>query len=220
MRKVYLLLVLLAVPASLFAQPWRGGRGRRYDRYYDNRFELTPFLGYTWGGTIYSDVTDVFGQDVESASSANYGLNFGIPLGDTSMKLDLMVNRQDTDLRATGGGIFEPDNRVANFHVTYYHAGLEIPFDRSPNATPYFVVSAGVANLDPDINGVSPSNRFSGSVGVGVKMPINPQFGVRLEGRGYFTSLGDSTDNCYHCYNTTSRTFAQGQVNLGFFLSF
>lgn len=220
MRKLLFVLVLLAVPASLLAQPWRDGRGRRYDRYYDNRFELTPFVGYTWGGTIYSDVTDIFGQDVNSASSANYGVNFGIPLGYTNMKLDLMVNRQDTNLQTSGGGLFEPDQRVANFHVTYYHAGLEIPFGQSRDATPYFVVSAGVANLDPSISGVSPSNRFSGSAGVGVKMPINPQFGVRLEGRGYFTSLGNGADNCYHCYDTTSRTFTQGQVNLGFVFSF
>ena len=218
MRKLLFVLVFLAVPASLLAQPY--GRSRRYDRYYDNRFELTPFVGYTWGGTIYSDVTDIFGQDVDSASSANYGVNFGIPLGYTNMKLDLMVNRQDTNLQTSGGGIFEPDQRVANFHVTYYHAGLEFPFSQSRNATPYFIVSAGVANLDPSISGVSPSNRFSGSAGVGVKMPINPQFGVRLEGRGYFTSLGSGTDNCFHCSDTTSRTFTQGQVNLGFVFSF
>ena len=64
MRKVCLVLVLLILPTSLFAQY----RRRPYDRYYDNRFELTPFVGYTWGGTIYSDVTTVFGpQDVQAA---------------------------------------------------------------------------------------------------------------------------------------------------------
>ena len=217
MRKVCLVLVLLILPTSLFAQY----RRHPYDRYYDNRFELTPFAGYTWGGTIYSDVTTVFGpQDVQAQSSGNVGVSFGIPVGYSSMKLALMVNHQSTNLTTGGGGLFEPDNRVANIGVTYYHAGLEIPFNTSRSATPYVVVSAGVANLAPDITGVASSNKFSASAGVGVKVPINYQFGVKVEGRGYFTSLGTASDNCYHCYDTSSRTFTQGQINLGLVFSF
>ncbi|HSP16948.1 MAG TPA: outer membrane beta-barrel protein [Thermoanaerobaculia bacterium] len=209
----------------LFAQDWRQGRRDRYDRYpnYDNRFELTPFVGYTWGGTIYSDVTDLFGEDVQSSSAANYGINFGIPLGNTPLKLDLMVSRQDTDLTSSGGGLFQPDTRVANFHVTYYHGGLMIPFNQSRSATPYVIISAGVANLDPSISGVSPSNRFSAAAGIGVKVPVNNQLGVRLETRGYFTSLGGNNNNnnhCYRCYDSGGHDFYQGQVNLGFVISF
>jgi hypothetical protein len=216
MRKVALAVLLLIIPTSLFAQY----RPRdRYRRYYDNRFELTPLVGYRWGGTIFSDTTRLFGQDVDSASNGDYGLDFGIPLGVTNMKLELMVNRQDTHL-TTGGGLFEPDNRVADFHVTYYHAGLMIPFSESRNATPFFIVSAGVGNLDPDISGVSPSNRFSASAGVGVKVPVGDNFGVRLEGRGYFTSLGGDDSGCHRCNDNGGHDFYQGEVNLGFVISF
>ncbi len=225
MRKVCLavLLTLIAAPA-LFAQPWRdGGRDRdRYNRrYYDNRFEITPMLGYSWGGTIFADTTNLFNRDVDAASSGNYGINFGIPIGYSNMKLELMVDRQDTDLQRGGGGLFEPDNRIANMHVTYYHAGLQIPFNQSRNATPFFVVSAGVGNLDPQVNGATASNRFSASAGIGVKVPVNPNFGIRLEGRGYFTSLGGgNTNDCFRCSDTTGHDFYQGQVNLGFVISF
>jgi len=218
MRKVCLVLVLLILPTSLFAQY----RRRPYDRYYDNRFELTPFVGYTWGGTIYSDVTTVFGpQDVQAASSANVGVNFGIPIANSGMKLTLLANHQATNLTTGGGGLFEPDNRVANMGVTYYHAGLEMPFNASRNATPYVAISAGVTNLAPDISGVASSNKFSASAGLGVKIPINYQFGVKVEGRGYFTSLGTGSDNnCFRCFDNSSRAFTQGQVNLGFIFSF
>ena len=220
MRKLCLVLLLLVVPSSMFAQDWRDRRDR-YDRYRSaNRFELTPSIGYTWGGTIYSDVTDLFGQDVEAQSDVNYGVNFGIPLGSSNLKLELMVNRQDTELTTTRGDIFRPDDRVAKFHVTYYHAGIQIPFAESRNAVPYVILSAGVGNLDPDISGVSPSNRLSGSAGVGVKVPINPQIGVRVEGRGYFTDLGDRNNNCYRCYDNDGHDFYQGQVNLGLVISF
>ncbi|HEY8713656.1 MAG TPA: outer membrane beta-barrel protein [Thermoanaerobaculia bacterium] len=228
MRKVCLIvLFIVAATPAVFAQSWReGDRGRDRDRYYrryqDNRFELTPFGGYTWGGTIFSDTTNLFNQDVTAASSGNYGLNFGIPIGYSNMKLELMVNRQDTSLTAGGGGLFEPDNRIANFHVTYYHGGLLIPFNASRNVTPFVVVSAGVGNLQPDMEGVSASNRFSASAGVGVKVPVSENFGVRLEGRGFFTSLGASNNfnDCRRCSDSGGHDFYQGQVNLGFVISF
>lgn len=225
MRKVcVLVLFIVAAAPSLFAQPWReGNRDRdRYDRrYQDNRFELTPFAGYSWGGTIFSDTTTLFNQDVTAASSGNYGLDFGIPIGYSNMKLELMVNRQDTDLTTGGGGLFEPDNRIANFHVTYYHGGLLIPFNQSRNVTPFVIVSAGIGSLQPDISGVSASNRFSASAGVGVKLPVSDHFGIRLEGRGFFTSLNNGNVNdCRRCDNTGGHDFYQGQVNLGFVISF
>src|SRR5580765_7889674 len=55
MRKLFLLLLLVLVTPSLFAQDWRDRRGDRSDRYRDNAFELTPFAGYRWGGTLYSN---------------------------------------------------------------------------------------------------------------------------------------------------------------------
>lgn len=225
MRKVCLIVLFIAAAApSLFAQPWRDGgrdRGRYSRRYQDNRFELTPFVGYTWGGTIFSDTTNLFTQDVQAASSGNYGLNFGIPIGYSNMKFELMVDRQDTDLTTGGGGLFEPDNRIANFHVTYYHGGLLIPFNESRNVTPFVIVSAGIGNLQPDINNVSASNRFSASAGVGVKVPVSDNFAIRLEGRGFFTSLNSTNINdCRRCSDTGGHDFYQGQVNLGFVIKF
>lgn len=221
MRRFAFVLLLLILPTTVFAQYRDGGR---YRRYYapQNNFELTPFVGYRWGGTIFADTTDLFGQDVDVASNGNYGLNFAMPLGRSDMKLELMVNRQDSHLTAGGGGLFMPDNRIANMHVTYYHAGIQVPFSESRNAIPYAIISAGVANLKPDISGVSADNRFSASAGVGVKVPINPNFGIRLEGRGYFTSLSNgNNDNCYRCYdNNAGHDLYQGEANLGFVISF
>ena len=116
---------------------------------------------------------------------------------------------------------FSNPTTAANFHVTYYHGGLEIPFNESRNAIPFFVVTAGVGQLQPDISGVASSTRFSGSAGIGVKVPVSPNFGVRLEGRGYFTSLpNDNNFDCRYCDDNGGHDFYQGQVNLGFVISF
>jgi len=225
MRKVLFIAALLLIPASLFAQgDWRNRRSApdRYDRYnrIEDKFEITPFVGYAWGGTIYADQTALFNQDVDVASSADFGASFAIPLRD-GFKIELLADRQNTHLETGGGTLFEPNNTVANFDITYYHAGLQIPFATSRNVRPFVIVSAGVANLDPRINGVASSTRFSASAGIGVKIPINPQAGFRADIRGFYTSLGNNNcDRCYFGNYGYNNYLSQGQANVGFYFAF
>ena len=222
MRKsLFLLLLLTLVTTSAFAQDedWRRRRAdNNYDAPREGAFELTPFIGYRWGGTIFADQTFIFGQDVDVAPSMNLGASFALPLGNSGLKLELMANRQSSELE-TEGGLFEPGNEVADIDVTYLHAGLQIPFARSRNATPYFVVSGGLANLDPQITGVSAENRFSASAGLGVKLPVSNMLSVKLEGRGYYTAL-EEEDDCAICDYFYNEDFYQGEVNLGLVFSF
>lgn len=230
MRKsVLVLLAVLLASTSAFAQDddddddeeWRERRTERrrvyHDEPRDNAFELTPFVGFRWGGTIFADQSFVFNRDVDVAPSANFGANFAFPLGDTGLKIELMANRQSSELE-TGSGLFEPDDEVADIDVTYLHAGLQIPFARSRNAKPYFVVSGGLANLDPQILGVDAEQRFSASAGLGVKVPMGRALSLRLEGRGYYTSLEE--DECSFCEYFYNQDFYQGEVNAGLVFSF
>lgn len=229
MRKFAFLLLLLLASTAAFAQDdddddeeWRERRTEERRRVYrdeprDSSFELTPFIGFRWGGTIFADQSFLFTRDVDVASSPSLGASFGIPLGDTGMKLELMANRQSSELE-TGTGLFEPDNEVADIDITYLHAGLQIPFARSRNASPYFVVSAGLANLDPQILGVDAEQRFSASAGIGVKVPMSRALSLRFEGRGYYTALEE--DECSFCEYFYNQDFYQGEVNAGLVFSF
>jgi len=221
MRKYALVFFILLLPTTTLLAQYRGRddewrRRRRAPE--EDRFELTPFIGYRWGGTIFADQTFIFSQDVDVKDSANFGVNFGIPLGDSGMKLELMANRQSSELE-TGTGLFQPDNRIADIDITYLHAGLQFPFARSRNLTPYVIASAGIANLDPQIFGVSNETRFSASAGIGVKAPISDSLAIRFEGRGYYTSLDHQSD-CRICNYYYNRDFYQGEVNLGLVFSF
>lgn len=222
MRKIVVLTFLLSSPLSLFAQssidrnPERWREGDRGD-YHRNMFEITPFGGYRYGGTIFADRTDLFGEDVDVASSADYGLNLGIPAGD-HMKVELMVNKQNTHLEA-GGGLFDSNENIADMDITYYHAGLQVPIGESNGVTPFFVISAGVANLKPDLRGVSADNRFSASAGIGAKVAFSRNVGLRFEARGYFTSLGsNNNDRCRSCDN--NHDLYQGETSAGLVISF
>jgi hypothetical protein len=227
MRKAALLLLLLTTTIPLVAQDpddddWRRRRRPRYDDRRDaprdNAFELTPNIGYRWGGTIFANQTFIFGEDVDVEPSPSAGISFGIPLGDTGFKLELMANRQSSELEV-GSGLFEPDDEVADIDITYLHGGLQIPFARSRNASPYVVVSAGIANLDPQILGVDAEQRFSASAGIGVKVPMSRMLSFRFEGRGYYTALEEDS-GCTLCDYFYNEDFYQGEVNAGLVISF
>ena len=167
-------------------------------------------------GRIKSFQTDLFNTDVDLASSASIGANFGIPINDSGMKVELMVNHQSTNFTTESGIVragIEPRRRRRD--VLPRRTSRSIGDSR--NVTPFFVVSAGLANVDPKFSNVSSENRFSASAGVGVKVPVNRNLGIRVEGRGYFTSLSNSTDSgCSRCgFSNSDENLYQGEVNIG-----
>jgi hypothetical protein len=188
-------------------------------------FEFTPFFGYRYGGTIYQQDNGVFDFDTDVASDVNYGLNFGIPIGPTPMKLELTISQQQTNL-TPGGGLFEPDVDVGDIDITYYHGGVQFPFGDPRGINPFFVFSAGIANLRPNLPNVNLTSetRFSMSMGFGVKFAVNRNLGFRLEGRGYWTDLGDYNGDvgCYGCYyyDYWGNDLWQGETNFGIVFSF
>jgi opacity protein-like surface antigen len=222
MRKLLLVVAILMIPvSSLLAQdePWRNRPGR-YGRYTgDNFFELMPFVGYRYGGTIFADQTNLFNHDVTVESAANFGANFAIPVAN-GLKVELLVDRQNTHFTNGAGGLFAPNDRLGAFDITYFQGGLLVPFAVSRQATPYFVVGAGIANLDPRVSGASSDTRFSANAGIGVKVPLSRNVGIRLEERGYFTSMSNSNNNCRACYYNYNHDLYQGETNVGVFFRF
>lgn len=228
MRKLILVVAVLLIPASLFAQDdsWRdrgsrGDRGRRYDdrRYGDMSFEVTPFVGYTWGGTVYTGQS-IFSQDADVASSANVGASVGFPVNPNGMKIELSIDHQSTNLTAGSTSLFDPGTRIGDLDLTYYQAGILMPFGDSSRqtVTPFFVGSLGVATLDPRGNGVS-ATRFAGTVGGGVKVPISRSLGFRGDIRAMYVSL-PTDQTCSFCNYAGNRDLWQGQANFGVYFRF
>jgi len=213
MRKTVFVCLLLLLPAStLLAQDWRRG-GRPYEPYRDNSVDLTPFIGYRYGGTLYADQSNLFNQNVDVQSSVNFGGSVGIPINPYGVKVELLVSHQSTHF-TDGGGLFSPNQNLGDINITYYQAGILFPFSQSRAASPYVSVTGGVANLDPQISGVSASNRFAASAAIGVKVPLQRNLSLRLEERGYYTALSNY-DRCRNCYYGYNHDLYQGETNLG-----
>lgn len=182
MRRLLIPILLLATaalpPQSASARP--------------GRYEITPTVGYRAAGDFDVDDVQILEDSFETDEGTSFGLTFDIPLNDV-LALELLANRQRTDLIATGG-LFESSEVIADFDIDYYQVGLVAQFG-SGQIHPFMTVGLGIARLSVDLAGTIDEDRPSGSLGGGVKIYFGEHVGLRLEGRGYYVGLDDNDDS-------------------------
>jgi hypothetical protein len=173
MRFIIGLLVLLT------AGP---GYARRPD------IEITPFLGYRWGGGIEVQERAFRGRDYDVTvdPSGSYGLRVGLDLT-TRLQVEILASRQDSKLQdeyglfgEEPGGFFpQGDTDVIDYSVSSVHVGVLWHFTSGANRL-YGTVSTGIVYTDPALP--LPSERsFSLGAGGGIKMDLTEHQGLRFE---------------------------------------
>ena len=164
---------------------------------YTPSVEITPIVGYRWGGELSASNNDLLDENAEIDSSASYGLLVDIPLS-RHAQIELMASRQDSNF--SRGVLFPEDGRFADVDVTYYHVGFLYQWTPS-HLRPFVVGSLGFTDIAPE--GASSENRFSTSIGGGLKVDLSRHVGFRLEARGFWTDTGswrwDSCDDGGYC---------------------
>lgn len=204
MKRLALVLCLLALPTAALADG-------------DYRWELTPHLSYHFGGDFNSEANAPLGSDLELDDGAAIGITFDIPMSE-NLQLELLLNHQESDL-FFDGGIFGPDIKTIDAEITYAHVGLLAQFGRA-DVTPYFVVSGGITRIDPSYAGAGADDRFSASLGGGIKLFFTPWIGLRFEGRGFWTHLDNYEVTCDRrfdrdvCYDYRDY-LSQGELTVG-----
>jgi hypothetical protein len=200
MLRTVLVTGLLLLPCSALAQPY---------------VDLTPFVGYRWGGTI--DEPNALGTELSVAESGSYGLILGLAFS-PSFALELSIGRQQSDLAASSG-LFEPETRVGGVDLTYYQIGGTFEWGR--DVRPFFGAGLGAATIDPDLSGTTSETRFAGTFTGGVKIRLNQRLGLRVDGKLLYVALNDS-ESCSTCYydDYYADLLVQGEVALGLIVYF
>jgi outer membrane protein with beta-barrel domain len=150
-------------------------------------FEVSPFLGYLFGGEVYD--TPDFRFVV--ADHLTYGVRVGYHVT-SDLEPEVQWSRAETHLRSRSPA-GTPDLPLT---LDYFLAGIMFNFARD-RVRPYASVSAGVARLSPpSSNGesefVRDETRFAGSVALGVKTFLTSSFGLRFDARGYATRTANA----------------------------
>jgi hypothetical protein len=108
---------------------------------------------------------------------------------------------------------------------TWQIGGTYLFGDDDARARPFVAVGLGLTRLLPEPTGLSDETRFSASFGAGVKLWLGRHFGIRLEGRSFFTVLdSDSQPFCGGAsgcvIRTTSSELSQAEARAGLILRF
>lgn len=140
------------------------------------RFELTPYVGFRFGGEFDERDGD---RDFVLDEHAARGLIFNFPAAATDGQWEVLYARQATKLETAAGADGDPRLEL---DVDYLHFGGTYRFD-GRSIRPFVAATAGAAHFSPRLPGFGAETYVSGSLGGGVQLRADKRLGVRLEGR-------------------------------------
>ena len=150
-------------------------------------FQVGLHGGFRMGGGLEDGDTGA-DRDLDDSSSFAVSLELRYGKGDDRF-YQLWYSRQATDV----------DNGVDDFDadIEYLHIGGTLPFGGWEHAQPYFAAGIGATRFSASIPDADDSTRFSGSMALGLEIPLAKHAAIRLEARGYLTAV--DTDTSFFC---------------------
>lgn len=181
-----------------------------------DKFEITPFFGAKYGGTILFNNAFVNSDSIKD--SEDFGVLFDYSLWD-NFQAEFMWNRQPTTL--TANNFNGTKTTVGNTNMDMYHFGVDYAF-RSPEAKikPFFAAGLGWTHFGNGDNLIGFSNRYSYNLGGGVKYFPARHFGFRFDVAYLATRTTPQLSNQGGFIVQTSAHAKQGEANLGLVLRF
>jgi len=184
--------------------------------------ELTPFLGFRFGGSVESLSTgESFGID----GSGSYGLIFDYPLSPETT-FEFVWSVQDTEIENSSADGDGPSRFPLDVH--YFHLGATYSPGQPRKQRGFVVITIGATHFNPEEGGFGSETRFSVAAGGGAKFKLNERLGLRIEGRAYLTFVdgsgaafctgGGAGGGC--AFSFTGDAFVQGEINVGLSIAF
>ncbi len=151
-------------------------------------FELTPYVGYRFGGTFeIEESPDSY--DIED--SAVYGVILNFPHR-ANTRWEVLYSRQSTEAEYSDASSV---NRLLDIDSHILQIGGTYQFESEyKTVQPYLAATIGGTHVEASANGSESDTFWSGSLGLGMLVAPNSRVGLRLEARGHATFTNSSTD--------------------------
>ena len=167
-------------------------------------FEVTPLLGYTFGGHFENSEN---GNSLDLAEGESFGVILG--LRDKSKAggafYEILYSHQSTYLK--GEDTIFSDNHRFDLDIDTLHLGGRYGTE-GKTFNPYVAAGVGVSHFSPE-RGDS-ETKFSFSLAGGVNIPLSKHIGLRFEGRG-FGAVFDAESSIF-CVNNHCLIQAEGDI--------
>ena len=149
---------------------------------YAQDYEITPYIGWRTSSSLEEEGT---GATINLDETGSYGFILSMKKSlDTNY--DFLFSRQDTELHSS-----TTPSTTEQLRIDYYHLGGTIFYD-SDKLHPFISGGLGATHITPANSNYSSDTMFSLSIGGGLKFPLTPNVGLRLEARGYGTVVSGS----------------------------
>jgi opacity protein-like surface antigen len=176
-----LVALVVSVPASWAAE-------KEEDEGWEERVEITPFIGYRIGG----DLPYVEGAArVSIPEGTSYGLMLDFKVYEGGF-IEVRYSVQKTELDATNSPLGPGQVKVTDLDVEHYFIGGTYEWETSTMALPF--VSADLGGVRFDAPGFHARTSFAFSLGGGVKLPLAKHVGLRFDGRWVSAFINGNTD--------------------------
>ncbi|MHB1045348.1 MAG: outer membrane beta-barrel protein [Thermoanaerobaculia bacterium] len=213
---------LVAVAAAVLAAGPAAAQDRR------GTVEITPVIGGYFGGTFDPGTLAFYDGQADASTEVAYGLKLGFNVTN-NFAIEASYLQSDPKLRLEGGGgIGGGSEDIGKMKMRLYEINFLVPWGRG-SVRPYFTIGGGVNTFQPSIPGYSFSSdsRFTGSLGLGVKTYVNPNFGFRFEGKVRSTYI-NSEDDYWSCdswwcdgdYYGDTQWYTAGEATAGVVIAF
>lgn len=178
-------------------------------------FELTPYFGYQFGGSFETADRDFGRLDFDVDGSTALGLTFDIPVS-RRLQVELLYFRHSTELELDEG-LFDPGVPLGDVDLEFVHGGV-VWQSIAGQVRPYFGATGGVTLVDSELGGSE--TELSVSLAGGLKVLFTEHLGLRLDGRVFFSDLGEEPERGFCCRREEGADLVQGQVAAGLILAF
>lgn len=191
------------------------------------RFEITPMVGYRWGGTASSG-GNTYIDEVSVKDNMSFGLTFEYQVHQNAA-IEFLWSHQSTSLEASylgnrPGGAVDIDSDLSI--DTIQIGGLWQSGRNGDKVRGYFDLLIGASILSPD-SPYDSLTRFSATIGGGAKFYFNDRIGARLGVRWMPVYINSSDsgyiycDPYWGCYNYYNNNYLyQTDASAGLIIKF
>lgn len=152
----------------------------------DYKFEITPYGGFTFGGTFTETESDTTAE-LDDASHLGLILN---ARNSANTQWEVLFSQQNTDARVTG---LNPPAGSIDLAVQYLQVGGTYE-GTGDTFRPFLAATVGATRFDVRDPGYDSDSFFSFSIGPGLQFQPSSRVGLRLEARAFGTLVRSGTN--------------------------
>jgi hypothetical protein len=138
------------------------------------KVELSPFIGYETGATIYTSLGYLYIGD-----GMDYGGNLDVNLGGNRFA-EISFSHMMTKLNIDKG---YNEEYLCDLGVNYYSIGLLQETKPLSKVSPYGLFTLGWVNYNPQTEDISGENKMHFSLAGGINIHASEKIGLRLQAR-------------------------------------